>query len=113
MFILFLFVGTICIFLVATLYFWVSDSKKPSKLSYIFLGLTIAIWTSFLTGIFTLFPDRLANGLWEFSWIGILILGFIVFLYEFKNSMAYSFSALIICCLNGSFYMFAKFISSM
>ena len=111
--ILFLIVAILCMFLVVALYIWGSDSGKPSKLSYIFLGLTFAIWTSFLTGIFTLFPDRFANVMWEISWIGILILGFIAFLYEFKNNKAYAFSALIICFINGSFYMFAKFISSM
>ena len=111
--ILFLIVAILCMFIVAALYIWGSDSGKPSKLSYIFLGLTFAIWTSFLTDIFTLFPDRFANVMWEISWIGILILGFIAFLYEFKNNKAYAFSALIICFINGSFYMFAKFISSM
>ena len=111
--ILFLIVAILCMFLVVALYILGSDSGKPSKLSYILLGLTVAIWTSFLTGVFTLLPDRLANVMWEISWIGILILGFIAFLYEFKNSKAYAFYALIICFINGSFYMFAKFISSM
>ena len=113
MFILFLIVAILCIFPIAILYYWGSDSGKLSMLSIIFLGLTAAIWTSFLTGVFTLFPDTLANVLWEGSWIGILILGFIAFLYEFKKNKAYAFSALIICFINGSFYMFARFISSM
>ncbi|MBD8032342.1 hypothetical protein [Solibacillus merdavium] len=113
MFILFLIVAILCIFPIVALYYWGGDSGKPSKLSYLLLCLTIAIWTSFLTGVFTLLPDRLANVLWEGSWIGILILGFIAFLYEFKKNKAYAFSALIICFINGSFYMFAKFISSM
>lgn len=113
MFILFLIVAILCIFPIVILYYWGSDSGKPSKLSMIFLGLTAAIWTSFLTGVFTLFPDRMENVLWEGSWIGILILGFIAFLYEFKKNKAYAFSALIICFINGSFYLLARFISSM
>lgn len=90
-----------------------SDTVKPSKLSEIFLGLAAVIWICFLTGVFTLLPDTLANVLWESSWIGLLILGFITFIYEYRNSKAYAFVALIICFINGGFYMFSKLISSM
>ncbi|MCH7321317.1 hypothetical protein LZ480_05375 [Solibacillus sp. MA9] len=102
---------SICI--VATLYLVKGNTVKASKLSYIFFSSTAVIWTCFLTGVYTLFPDKLASILWDSSWIGLFILGVITFIYEFKNSKSYAFSALIICLINGSFYMFAKIISSM
>lgn len=111
--ILFLIVVFISVFIVAAHYLTASDTVRPSKLSYIFLSLTAVIWICFLTGVFTLLPDKLANILWEFGWIGLLIFGFVTFIYEFKNSKAYAFAALIICFINGSFYMFSKLISSM
>ncbi|MGN7476431.1 hypothetical protein ACTHOQ_01145 [Solibacillus silvestris] len=111
--ILFLIVAVIGVCIAFTLYFIGSDTVKPAKLSYTFLALTVVVWACFLTGVFTLFPDKTANILWESSWIGLLILGFVTFIYEFKNSKAYAFSALIICFINGSFYMFAKLIASM
>lgn len=64
---LFIFDVFISICIVAALYFIEDDLIKASQLSYIFLGSTVVIWTCFLSGGYTLSPDKLANILWESS----------------------------------------------
>lgn len=110
MFLIAIFIS-ICI--VVTLYFVVKEKVKPSKLFYVLIGLTIAVWASFITGLFTILPSVLANVLWESSWISLLILGMITFIYEFKRSKLYAISVLVICLINGSVYLLTKLIASM
>ena len=89
------------------------DTVKASKLYFAFIIFTVIIWISFLTGLFTIFPDEFSLILWNICWIGILILGGITFIYEFKRSLVFAFTALLISMINGGFYLLAKFIASM
>ena len=110
---IFLFAIFISICLIVTLYAIKPDTLKPSKLYYVLLIFTVIIWVSFLTGMSTIFPDKFSLILWNSCWIGILILGGITFIFEFKRSLAFAFSALLISLINGGFYLLAKFIASM
>lgn len=111
--IIFLLAIFMSICLIVILFSLKPDTVKPSKLYFAHLTFTVIIWIGFLTGFFTIFPDELSLILWNSCWIGLLIFGGIVFIYEFKRSLAFAFSALLISLINGGFYLLAKFIASM
>ena len=111
--ILFLLIILMSICLIVILFSLKPDTVKATKLFFSFVIFTVAMWISFFTGLFTLFPDTFSLMLWNGCWIGLLALGGITFIYEWKNSLVYAFSALLISLINGGFYLLAKFIASM
>lgn len=111
--ILFLLIILMSICLIVILFSLKPDTVKATKLFLSFVIFTAVTWISFFTGLFTLFPDAFSLTLWNGCWIGLLTLGGITFIYEWKNSLVYAFTALLISLINGGFYLLAKFIASM
>ena len=83
------------------------------KFSYVFLAFLISNWVLFLFGFYALFSYAVAGSMWNFSWIGLCLLGIVAGIRELKNNLFIGIVIFVLTIFTGLFYRFSLFIDSM
>lgn len=86
---------------------------RPYKVTYLFLGAVCIQWGLFLTGIYASAPEDSATWLWDVTWIGIVCMGLIASILEFRKSILLSILLVVFAGFQLLFFLFSLLISSM
>lgn len=65
-------------------------AEKPFKLTYVFLLAVFIQWMLYLSGVYASLPESVSDRLWDVLWSGIICMGVLVAVLEFKKSMLLS-----------------------
>lgn len=92
----------------------VQDAEmKPYKGTYIFLLGTCIHWGLFLTSFYVVLPESMADWLWDSIWMGLISLGTVMAILEFKKSLILSVLLVGFAGINLMFFLLTVMIGSM
>lgn len=86
---------------------------RPYKVTYLFLGTVCIQWGLYLTGIYASLPEDSASWIWDATWIGIVCIGLLASILEFKKSIILSILLVSFAGFQLLFFLFSLFISRM
>lgn len=88
-------------------------ADKPFKLTYVFLLSVLIQWVLYLSGVYASLPESISDRLWDVFWIGIICMGVLVAVLEFKKSMLLSVLLAGFTALQLMFFIFTLSFSQM